>query len=252
MNVLLPHNIHRYTIIAAFYASIYYNQPGGTDPAVYYNRLALIFFSVLSVMVGHQSLMSELIEERLLFYRERGAKAYGEFSYWVSATFVSVIAAPPATLAYAVILYFAIGFNETSGGEFLFFLLVLIIDSLIGLYICVLTAAISHSTQVAVSLFPVVLFFSVAFAGYIVYIPNFPDWLGVWAPYVSFMRFAFQALALNELQQNDKLPVAQQYVDLLGFDSLSKGECLPVLLVFLGFYAVLSYLAIKYLSFEHR
>ena len=48
--------------------------------------------------------------------------------------------------------------------------------------------------------------------GFIVYIPKFPSWLGSWAPYVSFMRFSFQALTLNEFQDNSALPLASSYI----------------------------------------
>lgn len=63
------------------------------------------------------------------------------------------------------------------------------------------------------------------------YIPEFPVFLRAWAPYISFLRFAFQALALNELEDNSKLPYGQQYIDTLGFDDFSKGQCIPIMLV---------------------
>jgi ABC-type multidrug transport system permease subunit len=242
---------HRHVFIALFYGTIYFQLKGGTDPSAYTNRLSIMFFSMLSIVVGLQATIPVLIEERLVFYRERGSRAYGALPYWISSWCIQVPLIAVNTLTYCVLLYYLCGLDNSSG-KFVFFFFVLLLCSYIGLFACQLIAAIAPNATTAVSFFPVLLFFSVAFSGYIVYIPQFPIFLRAWAPYLSFIRYAFQALVLNEFQDNPELPFQQLYVDSLGFDTLSKWECVPALLAFLGFYAACVFLALKFINFEER
>ena len=85
------------------------------------------------------------------------------------------------------------------------------------------------------------------------YLPNFPDWLGDWAPYITWMRYAFQGMVMNEFQHNDDLPLYQNYLDNLGFDeNFSVKGCAAMLPLFLLFGAMCSLLALKFIDFEER
>lgn len=113
-------------------------------------------------------------------------------------------------------------------------------------------AAVSPSTQAALSFYPIVLFVNVSFSGFLVYIPRFPSWLGSWAPYISFMRYAFQGMTLAEFQNNDNLPGGPTYISSLGFDSLTIDTCGGVLFVWLVFFMVAFLAALKFFDFEQR
>jgi hypothetical protein len=147
-------------------------------------------------------------------------------------------------------LYNLVGLNSASG-SFAYFLLNIILSSTVGLFIAETLSATSPNIQVALSLFPVSVFFSCTFAGFIVYIPQFPNWLGSWAPYISFMRYSFQGLALNEFENNSKLPAEEHYVAQLGFETLNKWQCLPIVFIFLAFNAFLVVFFYKDFSFEN-
>jgi hypothetical protein len=57
-----------------------------------------------------------------------------------------------------------VGFNS-SPGAFLFYCLTMLITTINGLFIAQSIAAISPSIEIATSLFPISVFFSVSFAG---------------------------------------------------------------------------------------
>ena len=101
-------------------------------------------------------------------------------------------------------------------------------------------------------MYPIILFFIVAFAGFIVFLPKFPAWLGDWAPYGSFMRYSLQAMILNEMSDNPDLPYGQSFIDTLGFQDFSLNQCIPFLFIFLGFFGLLSLWTLKYINFEVR
>ena len=137
-------------------------------------------------------------------------------------------------------------------GGFGMFFGVLLLTSWTGLFVCQLIAAISPSSQTAISGFPVALFFTITFAGYMIFIPTFPDWLSAWAPYISFLRFSFQALVLNEFNDNSDLPLSQVYIDALGFNDYTASQCAPVPIIFLLMFAGLLLVGLRHVNYEER
>lgn len=53
-------------------------------------------------------------------------------------------------------------------------------------------AAATRLEETAVALFPIALFFFIAFGGFIVRLPTLPGYLKTWAPPASFARWAME------------------------------------------------------------
>lgn len=195
--------------------------------------------------------IAELQQSRLVYYRERGSKLYDAFPYWISLWFLQLPLVFINVTTYASIVYNMSGLRN-SAGSFIFFIVILFLTSMCGLFVCQLVASLAPSSATALSFFPVSLFFTVAFAGYIVYIPQFPSWLGDWGPYASFMRYSLEALVLNEFVDNDNLPFENSYIDSLGYNSLTKEDCVPILIMFVLLHAIAVFLSLKFINFEER
>jgi ABC-type multidrug transport system permease subunit len=213
--------------------------------------MAVFFFGLLFMIMGHQQAMPALFEDRLMFYRERGAKAYGALPYWFSSFIFQIPMLVFNVLFFSILTYTMCGFT-TAEGHFGAYYLINLLSSMTGLFVCQMLAAVSATGVQAVQLFPVALFSAVVFAGYIVYIPTFPDWLRVWAPYVSFVRYSFQALVLNEFSGNTDLENTEYWINELGFDTFTRDECWPVVLFFAFFFAGSTLAALKFVNFEER
>ena len=168
---------YRHVLVGFFYGSIFYNLADGNTSTDYTNRLSLIFFSIMFLVLGHQQAIPELFENRLVFYRERGARAYGAVPYWLSCWYLHLPQIFLNTLIFCLIVYYMAGLN-TAPGCFGYFWGVLFLTSTAGMFMAQLIASLVPSAEAAISVFPIGLFFSVAFAGYIVYLPNFEHWLG--------------------------------------------------------------------------
>ena len=158
----------------------------------------------------HLDTIGIVLNERLLFYRERDAKAYGAFSYWFSLTipilFFNLMILPFQT----ILVYFMAGLRDRHFGNFF---LILLLANYIGFFVlCFLSASISSSSQVALSLIPVITLFNFFYAGFIVYIPNLVGFEGRWIPYIVFYRYAYQGLVLNEFKDNDDLTRADEWI----------------------------------------
>jgi len=212
--------------------------------------MALLFFQIMNQFTVHADTIGIVLNERLVFYRERGAKAYGAFSYLFSLTipilFFNLMILPFQT----ILVYFMAGLRD---GHFGNFFLILLLSNYIGFFVCCLSASISSSTQVALSLIPVFTVFNFYYAGFIVYIPNLAGFEGRWIPYIVFYRYAYQGLVLNEFKNNVDLTRADEYLDLLGFnDEFSIGYCVAIILANLGLFAIAFYVALRFIDFEQR
>ncbi len=241
----------RHLIIALFYGSLYWNLGGGTDIAPYTNRLALIFYCLLFVMFSHIQQVAVAFENRLVFYRERAAGAYGAIPFFISSFVISIPAAVVNVLVFSGIIYSMAGLYP-SADRFMFFFGSLFLCSLTGLFMCHLVANTCSSSQVSLTILPIFIFLAIMLSGYIVLIPDLPLVIRVWAPYCSFMRWSFQALVLNEFIDNSELPLGSFYIADFDFSAPGKDTCLGILFCFTIAFMVLCLGTLKYINFEKR
>jgi ABC-type multidrug transport system ATPase subunit/ABC-type multidrug transport system permease subunit len=243
--------ILRYLVIGIFFGTVFYQLPTGTDPTVYDDRLAVMFFALIALLLNHQEDIPALHDDRLVFYRERATNLYSIFAYWIARVGISLPFDLFNVILFSIPYYWLIGLRESPSNSFPFFFMILWMADALALFTCHFLSFISPTTEIAMSLFPIVLFFATSFEGFIVYLPEFPTWLG-WGANLSYMRFSFQALVINELQGNDNLPLAQEYLDMLGFTTFSKTQCACFLIVFLFVQGVVAYSAVRFINFEKR
>lgn len=65
----------RHVLVALFYGSLYWQ----VAPTAIQSRLSLLFFAIMFVMLGNQQVIPSVFEDRLLYYREKGAHVYGAY-----------------------------------------------------------------------------------------------------------------------------------------------------------------------------
>jgi len=241
---------YRNIVLGLLYGSIFFQLATGGDQSCYTNRMALFFFGIMDQLMFHLDTVGIVLNERLLFYRERGAKAYGAFSYWFSLSIPILVFNLVILPFQTILMYFMAGLRD---GHFGNYFLILLLANYIGFFVNCLSASISSSTQVALSLIPAIVLFNAFYAGFIVYIPNLAGFEGRWVPYIVFYRYVFQGLVLNEFKDNDDLTRADGYLDSLDFnDNFSMGDCVAIVLAYLVFFAIAFYVALRFIDFEQR
>ena len=172
-----------HVMVSLFYGSIYYKL----DSTQYQERLCILFFSLIFTIMGHQKQMPVIIQERLLYYRERSAGAYGPLSYWLTSIFNSIPFIVVNVFLYAITVHQLAGLRSGTT-YFLDFYTTLLLMSFTGMFSCRAIAALAPSEQAAINLFPAMIQFLMAFAGFGIFLPVMQDWLAVWAPYITFVR----------------------------------------------------------------
>jgi ATP-binding cassette subfamily G (WHITE) protein 2 (SNQ2) len=232
--------------------SLYYqlDDGQGCDAGCYTDRMSLLYYSMLLLVMGRMSLVAGLFQDRLVFYRERGSRAYGSLPYCLSVLLPRMPITALNVLCYSLFLYPMTGLR--GGSHYCVFFVVLLLVGYCGLFLAYAVIAVSSSASVALSYFPAIMTFSMFYAGYVVYIPVMADWQRTWLPYLSMLRYAFQGLVLNEFQDNGDLPEAQEYINQLGFNVISIEGCCGALVIWNLLLVAVFCLAITYLNFEKR
>lgn len=237
-------------VISVFYGTIFYHLPTGTDPNVYLNRISIVFFSLISILMSHQADIPDILEQRLLFNRERASQTISVTSYWLAKFLLDAPFNAVFVLIYSGILYTLCSLRAGSK-HFWFFYYILWVTDFVAYFAAQFVANISPSSEVAMSLFPVLMFFALAFEGFIIYVPEFPVW-SHWATYVSYLRYAYQALILNEFDGNTDLPFSALYIDELGFSTIPQANCAGYMWIFVFGHALVAYLVLKHVNFIKR
>lgn len=232
---------------------MYYQLDTGEDcdRSCYFDRTSLLFYSVMLLVMGRMPIVSALFVDRPIFYRERSSGAYGTFAYFVSLVLPRLPLLALNVLCYSLGAYTMPDLRAGADHYFVFFVLMLL-AGFCGLFFAYLVMALSPNTAVALSYFPIVLLTNLLYAGYMVFLPTMADWQSSWLPYLSFCRYAFQGLVLNELQHNGDLPESHSYIQQLGFDTISVQGCVGALLLCVVLSAGALYLALAYVDFDER
>ncbi len=244
---------YRDTVFGFLLGSLFYQlETGdGCDSGCYKNRMSLLYYCVLTLVMGRMALVAGLFQDRLVYYRERGSKVYGSLPYCLSVLLPRMPFTILNVLGFSLCMYPMTGLRSDHDHYGVFFVLMLL-NGYCGLFIAYFIIAISSSTTVALSYFPAFLLFNMFYAGFVVYIPVMPDWQSSWIPYISIFRYSFQGLILNEFQHNGDLPESHRYINELGFDVISVQGCCGVLILFIAGLVTAFYLAVTFIDFEKR
>jgi ABC-type multidrug transport system permease subunit len=248
----------RHIIVGLFYGSIYFKLTASQTQ----ERLSLLFFSIVFMVLGNQQFIPTIFDERLLFYREKAAKAHGTFPYWLTMSLTNIPLVILNSVTFCAIVYSLTGFRDGSD-HFGYFFIIVSLSNIVGLFFCQCLSAMSPSSQTAITIFPGALFFLLAFAGFIVQLPTLPGYLRSWAPIISFTRWSFQGLVINEFENNcnifsvayascDCACQSQAFLENFGFDGYGKWISAPILIANAAFFYLMTYFALRHINFEKR
>lgn len=115
-------------------------------------------------------------------------------------------------------------------GTFFFFLATLIIISITGVSVGYLVGTLFRDGPTSMNMMPLLIVPFQLLSGFFKNRDDYADWIG-WIEYLSPLKYAFQALCLNEYEESYFVPnPATRY----GFE-FSKGEALGYLCCYLVF-----------------
>lgn len=91
-----------------------------------------------------------------------------------------------------------IGFNP-SISAFIVFIIVIVLIANVGAALGLLLGIAARDSSTAIALVPIIILPFVIFSGFFVNSHTVPVYF-IWVPYISFVRYAFGALVINEVR----------------------------------------------------
>mmetsp|Transcript_19658 Transcript_19658/g.18733 ORF Transcript_19658/g.18733 Transcript_19658/m.18733 type:complete len:216 (+) Transcript_19658:629-1276(+) len=206
-------------IVTALFTVILYYNIDDTLQGVQNRNGALFFITLNIALLAIQSIILIFPDERPVFLREVNNNMYDVGPYFVAKVTSELPAAFFCPILYGVIVYFAINLSTVFAYKFPLFLAILV-----NIYICagsyaLIISSLFSDKQLAVTLTPILIVPFMLFAGYFVNQDNIPVFL-IEFMYISFFKYGFQALMLNEYQD--------LFLECMGLPGTSPQRCDPL------------------------
>jgi hypothetical protein len=171
-----------------------YSNAGYTQKAIS-NRVGLLF--VICINQGFNGVIGVLNafpKEKVIVNRERSNNAYDTFTYFTAKYLVEMPLNTLPCVWFACILYYIVGLNPHTFG---YCLLILMLESLTAVSLGLAVSAIAPNADAASFLGPPMVIIALLFGGFYINISSLPTVANL-IPYLSFLRWAFEALCINE------------------------------------------------------
>lgn len=235
----------RNLFVAVWYGCVYWQQ---TDE---HTLASVCYFSQQFICMSNLQAIPQMFAERTLFYRERGAGFYSEAPYLMARVVVNAGLQLVYVGAYSAILYPMVGLRGgVTSSYFVYFTVIMYGLSIAGYAFSNLIAALTPNQQSAMNLYSALFQFCMFFCGYSIPVNEVPAYWS-WATKISFARYSFESLALNQFS-GDHSTMAVYYLEYWGFFHVSKYSTLCYFVISVTCFHVLAWAAMKYISYERR
>jgi len=220
------------------------------------DRINSLFFVTVHLVLSAYTTLPRLIDQRLLFNRERSSGAYSTVVYFLATTFSDIPLTALNSVAFGAVAYFMVGFRPDLE-HFGFFLLLLMLISMVAESLCGLVSAATPSFTVANASASGILALFILFGGFCVNVKNIATgWK--WVYWSSFFQYGFTAAVINEFSglqfDCDSPPCAYPdgtaVLSNLGIDDRNKWQCLYILASLSLGLRVLNYMVLRFLFKE--
>jgi len=161
------------------------------------NRTGILFFMAMNQAFGSAISIAQIIPVQLkVVSRERAAKLYGSVPYYL-ATFATIL---PLELVpqfgYSVLVYYMTDLRH-GWDHLLIYIGIMMLENFVAIGLGMVLSSCFKSPEMAGQIAPAVVILFLMFSGYFLNDDSIPIWLSP-LKYISFIRYAFQALCVNE------------------------------------------------------
>ena len=165
------------------------------------NRTGILFFTAMNLAFGTTIDTSSVIPAQLaVVSRERAARMYSILPYYLANWLCRVPLDVLPNIAFSAAQYYLAGLRG-GADHFLIFFGIIALELQCAVALGMLISALLPSVEAAPQLAPLVVVLLLTFSGYFLNEDSIPDWIG-WIKYISFIRYAFQGLMINEFAGN--------------------------------------------------
>ncbi len=219
---------------------VYLQQP--FDSSATKNRLGAIFLLIMNQSIASMFTVSQVIpKDMAVFMREYLTSANRPSSYFLGLSLAEVPYQVLFPCIFGSIAYWLIGFAPEAV-RFFTFLLTLVLMANASCSLGYALSTLTGHDGVAVALGPVLMLPMSLYAGVLHSSDNVP-WYFVPLDKVSMIKYAFQAIVVNEYGSDKYDPQLRSFVfDYIGVHEGQIGSCLAMLVALLVGFRFLAYL----------
>eukprot|EP01097_Dermamoeba_algensis_P008191 TRINITY_DN535_c0_g2_i1.p1 TRINITY_DN535_c0_g2~~TRINITY_DN535_c0_g2_i1.p1 ORF type:complete len:502 (-),score=110.74 TRINITY_DN535_c0_g2_i1:891-2396(-) len=210
----------------------------------YQSKAGALYVMLVNSAFSSLAAINVFLLERALFNRENAAGFYRTSAYFIAKSLAEFPLLVVYPIIFGSIVYWMVGFKAHIE-NFLYFLLILIMNSCIANSYCLWIGSLAPTPQLANVLAPVLLVIFMLFGGFFAPLQHVQVWLS-WLQWISFFKYEFEILMVNEFDGQEEV--------LSGFN-LSKSNLLRNLLILLAlffFFRLTAYLFLRFLNKEKR
>lgn len=231
----------------------------GTGQSSIVRRQPFLFFCVINQGIfSALTMINSFPKERILVLRERAAGTYFASAYFLAKNIAELLSQIFAPVLFSVIVYFLVGL-QMNVAKFFIFTIFLVLGSVAATSFALMVSTIAKTTDMAVTILPMVLEVSRLFGGFFLSPANLPAYFS-WLDALSYVKYTYTALSLNELSglvltcteaetaSGKCITNGETIIKNNGFDFITLGGCAGALIAFIIGTRVIAYLGLRYLK----
>ncbi|PRP80073.1 hypothetical protein PROFUN_10756 [Planoprotostelium fungivorum] len=245
-------------IMAVLIGTVFYHI--GNDQKSTMKRQPVLFFCVINQgMFAALMIINSFPSERSITLRERAAGSYHVSAYFLAKSLVELAPLVIFPAIFSSVVYWLVGL-QPAADKFFLFLFLMILTNLSATSVALAISAVCRTTDLSVTVMPMALEVFRLFGGFLMTPENIPRGF-VWLDALSYVKWAYVAISLNELRGlqlncteaqkvNGACPVVngEQTIRSLGLDRFTIGECVGALLAIIIGCRVIAFLALRFLK----
>ena len=233
------------TLFFAIFIGLFFFKVSSDAQGVQDRAGALLVLMINNILLSAMTGLNIFPPERSVFLHEQAAETYNPHVYFIAKMIAELPFQIGFPTLFTCIVYFMIGLAHSAEAFFIFLMFCILLSNL-GSAFGIFAGAFFKSTDVAFAVVPLIFFPLTIVAGFFANTSRLDPYF-TWLCYLSFPRFAYIGLFLNEFSHVDNLcpnnaPTCQfkdgaTVIKVFGFDkTYSWWLCAVCLLIFyLGF-----------------
>eukprot|EP00759_Apiculatamorpha_spiralis_P028833 PhF_6_TR31356/c0_g1_i1/m.45883/K05681/ABCG2, CD338; ATP-binding cassette, subfamily G (WHITE), member 2 len=181
-------------MFALVVGSIYWQL--GHDQQSIQDRLGVLFFLAMNGAFSNLGSLALFLFDRSIYVREHANGMYRPSSYFLGKILQDVPLSIVVCFIFDAIAYWMCGLRPDIV-NFLWFCAICILMMLNSYAMCMFVSSFAKNYQIANLIAPLVLVLYLIPSGFLVSLDSIP-WAWRWIKYISFFRYGFEALVINE------------------------------------------------------
>eukprot|EP01060_Flectonema_neradi_P040271 TRINITY_DN910_c1_g3_i1.p1 TRINITY_DN910_c1_g3~~TRINITY_DN910_c1_g3_i1.p1 ORF type:complete len:703 (+),score=112.43 TRINITY_DN910_c1_g3_i1:105-2213(+) len=200
-----------------------------TNQAGLQNKVGIIFFVIVLLMLMNIPTAASLIRHRPVFLHHRGSGSYTTPTYWTvtilwELIFIRMIIPPIVAVLLTAGMYWFITFEQDQLTDLLVMILIAQ-SSFYALSFCV--GCYWNSTSSANTVLQAIFAFFIMTGGFLINTKYMPSWFS-WIEKFSFFRYTYESILINMLSDTDE--DSKTYISDQGFHEDNKWKNMYILL----------------------